>query len=208
MQTSSVSIIIGSIFLLILAVLNAITVDIVTPSFQRAEVLAATGSIVLLLLGILWLDVVPNKSTKVQLMGENGLFIKENIDDSSKNELAWGSHLILTATPASTILVYWEGKIILRRGIITSNKFIPGDICKRSSKTGKIISLVNTSMYPGSAEFDPIVKGLPSIIIYPLNSSGWVIVGGWSKRCFSKSDEQWIIGWSEKLKEHLIEKQT
>ena len=30
-----------------------------------------------------------------------------------------------------------------------------------------------------------------------------VVVGGWSKRCFSQSDERWLEGWSQRLKTSL-----
>ena len=115
------------------------------------------------------------------------------------NELGWGSHLLLTATPAATILIYCEDKILLRRGILGKGNFIPGDICSRAMHTKKMISLVNTSKFPGRSEFDPILYNLPAVIIYPLRDRGFVIVGGWSERCFTISDERWLVGWSQKL---------
>ena len=68
-------------------------------------------------------------------------------------------------------------------------------------KNNKLISLVNTKLFPGSSEFDSVLENLPSIIIYPLDQRGLVIVGGCSERCFSKSDEKWIVGWSKKIVE-------
>ena len=63
----------------------------------------------------------------------------------------------------------------------------------------KYISLVSTKFYPGKQEFDNIVKNLPSVIVFPIGNKGWIIIGGWSERCFTKSDELWIDGWAKKL---------
>ena len=135
----------------------------------------------------------------VTLQTQQYLFIEEKLNENIRKELAWGSHLILTATPAATLLVYWGNETILKRGLIRENRFHPGDICLRAKNTSKMISLVNTRMYPGRKEFDSILPNLPSVIIYSISNNGWVIVGGWSERCFSKSDEKWISGWSDKL---------
>jgi hypothetical protein len=29
------------------------------------------------------------------------------------------------------------------------------------------------------------------------------VIGGWSERCFSRSDERWLTGWAERLKTTL-----
>ena len=48
-------------------------------------------------------------------------------------------------------------------------------------------------------EFDSVLDNLPAIIVYPISNKGLTIVGGWSKRSFTNSDEKWISGWSDKL---------
>ena len=110
---------------------------------------------------------------------------------------------MLTATPAAVILVYWDKRVILQRGIVGDGQFVPGQICQQANSRGDLISLVNTSLFPGRVEFDPIINNLPAVMIYPLASCGWVILGGWSERCFSRSDELWLIGWSKRLKTQL-----
>lgn len=40
-------------------------------------------------------------------------------------------------------------------------------------------------------------------MVQPLGESGWVVIGGWSERCFSRSDERWLSGWAERLKTTL-----
>ena len=185
--------------MLLLTITNAIVSPSVTPSFQRAEVLASLTSIILIALSLIIKEAKVKDKNKVVLKGEQGLIINDKINDLLKNELAWGSHLILTATAACTILIYFNEDIILRRGMITQNKFIPGPICMRSSNTGDIISLVNTKMFPGRIEFDPILENLPSILVCPIAKKGYLIVGGCSERSFTKSDEIWIEGWAKKI---------
>ena len=115
------------------------------------------------------------------------------------DELAWGSQTILTSTAAASILINYKGKNILKRGIISPNDFILGEICERSLKDMKMISLVNTKFYPGKEEFDDFCPNLPSILIYPVNKDLIILIGGWSTRCFTKSDEKWIMNWINKL---------
>ncbi len=193
----------SGICVLMTSVVNAYTAEIITPSFQRAEVIAGISGVSLMLVAFLWTEVTPAPKVKADLTGHQGFELQTDLSVDLKNELAWGSHQILKATSASTILVYWDNKVLLKRGLIINKEFKPGDICKRASVKGKLVSLVNTSMFPGRKEFDTILDSLPSVIIYPMSSKGWVIVGGWTVRCFTNSDEIWISGWSERLKEKL-----
>ena len=105
----------------------------------------------------------------------------------------------MTATAASTILIYWDNKVILRRGLISTQSFKPGVICKKAIEQQRLISLVNTKLYPGRDEFDNILKELPSVIVYPISTKGITIIGGWSTRSFTNADEKWISGWSDKI---------
>ena len=46
-------------------------------------------------------------------------------------------------------------------------------------------------------------ENLPSILIQPLGRKGFIVIGGWSEKCFTRSDEKWIEGWSKRLFESL-----
>ncbi|KGG12428.1 MULTISPECIES: cofactor assembly of complex C subunit B [Prochlorococcus] len=188
----------GIIFSL-LNIANFFSISRITPSLQRSEVLSALASVIILLIGITWSEINPKKITREDLQGVEGFFLEKDLTTSQKLELAWGSQMLLTATAASTILIYWEGDTILRRGLISHIKFVPKDICLRAQREQLLVSLVNTRFYPGSSEFDPVLPNLPSVLIYPLAQNGFLIIGGWKARCFTKSDEKWIEGWSQKL---------
>ncbi len=191
-------IVIGSI-LFSLQLINFVSINQISPEIERAQVLAAISSIIILLIGFLFQSISPLSGEKVALKGENGFIYDQSIPKELLDELAWGSEAILTSTAAATILICNKGKNILKRGIVSKKNFIPKDICLRCLKESKLISLVNTKFYPGSEEFDDFCKDIPSILVIPVNKQCFILVGGWSSRCFTKSDEKWIINWSKKL---------
>ena len=197
-KISSLVIIFGG-FLLILSIINIATANQVNPTLVRAETISGIASIALITIGYLWTEIKPKQPTKATLNGKEGFELSNELTEYQRNELAWGSMQILTATAASTILIYWDNKVILRRGLISEKTFKPGEICKRSMDQKRLISLVNTELFPGREEFDSILNDLPAVIVYPLSNRGLTIVGGWSKRSFTNSDEKWISGWSDKL---------
>ena len=197
-KISNLVIVFGS-FLLILSITNIATANEVNPTLVRAETISGIASIALITIGYLWTEINPKQPSKASLNGKVGFELCNELTDDQRNELAWGSQQILTATAASTILIYWDNKVILRRGLISEKIFEPGEICKRSIDQNRLISLVNTELFPGRDEFDGVLSNLPAVIVYPLESRGLTIVGGWSKRSFTNSDEKWISGWSDKL---------
>ena len=197
------AVLICALLLLVLTVTNAGVAETVTPELQRAEVLAGMAAVGLMLVAVLWTRANPKSAEKVPLQGEHGLVISDQLDDLQKQELAWGSHMLLTATPAASVLVLWGEQVVLRRGLISQNSFQPGAITKRAMDRDQIISLVNTSLFPGRAEFDGMLPSLPAVMVCPMGQQGGVILGGWSPRCFSRSDERWLEGWAKRLRTRL-----
>ena len=191
-------IIIGAI-LFSLQLINFFSINQISPEIERAQVLAAISSIIIILIGLLFQRISPLSGEKVDLKGENGFIYDPTIPSILLNELAWGTETILTSTAAASILISNKGKNILKRGIISDRNFTPKDICLRCLKEKKFISLVNTKFYPGREEFDDFCKDIPSVLVIPINNQGFILVGGWSSKCFTKSDEKWIINWSKKL---------
>ena len=191
-------IIIGSI-LFFFQLGNFFSIDTISPELERAQVLAAISSILIVLIGFLFKQFNPILGERVELNGENKFIFDSEIPSDILDELAWGSEAILTSTAAATILIHNDGKNILRRGIISSEVFNPGESCFRSLKDMKLISLANTKFYPGRDEFFNFCPNVPSIIIAPINNKSFILIGGWSYKCFTKSDEKWINNWSKKL---------
>ena len=197
-KISNIVIVFG-VFLLLLSIVNIVTANQINPTIVRAETISGIASISLITIGYLWTEINPKLPEKAKLNGKEGFELYNKLTDDQRNELAWGSKQILTATAASTILIYWDSKVILRRGLISEKIFKPGEICKRSIEQSRLISLVNTELFPGRDEFNGVLNDLPAVIVCPLSNRGLTIVGGWSKRSFTNSDEKWISGWSDKL---------
>ena len=183
----------------IFQLINFISANEINPEIERAQILAAFASLTIILVGILFERINPKSGEKVLLKGDNKFVYDENIPKEILEELAWGSEAILTSTAAASILINYKGHNILRRGIVSQNEFNLGEICKRSLKEMKMISLVNTKFYPGKEEFDDFCPNLPSILIFPVKTDLIILIGGWSTRCFTKSDEKWIMNWIKKL---------
>ena len=191
-------ILIGTI-LFIFQIVNFFSIEIITPELERAQVLAAIASLIIILIGFLFKQFEPLAGEKASLKGENKFIFDKNIPNEVIDELAWGSEAILTSTAAAAILIHNDGVNILRRGITSSNEFSPGDTCLRSTKEMKLISLANTKFYPGRDEFSDFCSDIPSILVVPINAKAFILIGGWSAKCFTKSDEKWINNWSKKI---------
>ena len=193
------SLILVGVILFIFQIANFISIETITPELERAQVLAAIASLIIILIGFLFKQFQPIAGEKALLKGENMFLFDKNMPDEVIDELAWGSEAILTSTAAAAILIHNDGVNILRRGITSSNDFKPGETCLRSIKDMKLISLANTKFYPGRDEFFNFCAEIPSILVVPINSKAFILIGGWSAKCFTKSDEKWINNWSKKI---------
>ena len=196
-------IIIGSI-LFFFQLGNFFSIDSISPALERAQVLSALSSVIIVLIGFLFKQFNPNIEDRVELKGENKFIFDPDIPSDILDEFAWGSQAILTSTAAATMLIHKDGKNILRRGITCNEAFKPGETCLRAVKDMKLISLANTKFYPGRDEFFSFCPNVPSIIIIPINRKSFILIGGWSNRCFTKSDEKWINNWSKKLNDIFV----
>ena len=199
MNFNGKTLIIIGLILFSLQLVNFFSIDSISPALERAQVLSAISSVIIVLIGFLFKQFNPIMGERVELLGENKFIFDSEIPTDVLNELAWGSEAILTSTAAASILIHKNGKNILRRGITSNNNFKPGETCFKSLKDMKLISLANTKFYPGRDEFLNFCQNVPSILIIPINQKSFILIGGWSNRCFTKSDEKWINNWAKKV---------
>ena len=199
MQFNSKTIILIGTLLFLFQLANFFSTTSITPALERAQVLSAFSSLIIILIGFLFKQFNPNSGGKVELKGKNDFIFDADMPENVIDELAWGSETILTSTAAAAILIHKDGNNILKRGIISEDVFIPGNTCLRSIKDMKLISLANTKFYPGRDEFISFCPNVPSILIVPVNQKSFILLGGWSSKCFTKSDEAWIKNWAKKL---------
>ena len=193
---------------LLLTVVNQLTASLTDPALQRSSALAALASVGLMLVGVLWTRAVPLPPERALLQGDEGLLLRNDLPDELRLELLWGSRQLLKATPAAVVLVWWNDQVLLQRGLLSDAsrqlRFVPGAICRQAQQRQRRIVLVDVRHYPGRDEFEPLLEGLPSVLVQPLGPTGLLLLGGWSPRCFSSSDEAWVDGWASRLTDRWL----
>ncbi|HLO87263.1 MAG TPA: cofactor assembly of complex C subunit B [Nostocaceae cyanobacterium] len=183
-----------------LLLINRLLTPELTDSQARGDVLGVILSAVLILTGLIWQQVQPRSPDTVELIGEEGFFLADDLPEAVKTELAWASHLLLTNTVTRSLLVYHQGKVILRRGILSpKSEVTPGPILKRVLETKKPVYLVALKVYPGKIEFDYLPENTQGVICQPIGNQGVMILGANAPRSYTKQDENWISGIADKL---------
>jgi hypothetical protein len=185
-------------------VLNRFLTPSLTASQSRSDALAVIESAILILVTILWQEVQAKIPEAVVLEGTSGLEIEPSLTESLKTELAWASHTLLTNTATKVIIIWYNGKVLLKRGIYPQGQEMKlGAIALRVLKTAKPVYLVKLDLYPGKIEFDYLPANTQGLIIQPLGSQesnqGLMILGANAPRSYTKQDENWIEAIANKL---------
>lgn len=184
----------------VLLLINRLLTPELTNSQSRADALGVILSAVLILTGLLWQQFTPRSPDAVDLIGEQGFELAPDLPDEVKTELAWASHLLLTNTVTKAIVVFYGGKVLLRRGILGKQKEVkPGAILQRVLDKQKAVYLVNLTIYPGKIEFDYLPENTQGAIAQPIGDRGVLILGADAPRSYTKQDENWISGIADKL---------
>ncbi|MEM9088139.1 MAG: cofactor assembly of complex C subunit B [Cyanobacteria bacterium P01_F01_bin.53] len=190
--------------------LNRVMTPELTESQSRADALGVILGAVLILTGLLWQRIQPKPPEAVTLEGEEGFELLPDLPDEIKTELAWASHLLLTNTATRSVVVYYEGTTLLRRGVLpvergtayegaSDNVLVPGKIVQRVLDKQRPVYLVNLNIYPGRIEFDYLPKNTQGVICQPLGAQGVLILGANAPRSYTQQDEAWIAGIAEKI---------
>lgn len=190
----------------VLLLVNRMSTLELNNSQTRSDVLGVILSAVLILIGLLWQQFKTNLPEAVVLDGPEGLELLPDLPESLKIELAWASHLLLTNTATKTLVIYYQGQVILRRGILGPNPQVtPGPILQRSLNTQRPVYLVSLKIYPGRFEFDYLPSNTQGVICQPLGQQGIMILGANAPRSYTKQDENWIEGIASKLSKSLLD---
>lgn len=188
----------------VLLLINRLMTTQLTESQARSDVLGVILSAVSILIGLIWQQVQPRSPDAVILIGKEGMELATDLPDEVKTELAWASHLLLTNTVTKSLVVYYQEKVLLRRGVLGDNAQVtPGKILQRVLQTQKPIYLVNLNLYPGRIEFDFLPENTQGVICQPIGSQGVLILGANAPRSYTQQDENWIEGIADKLAETL-----
>jgi hypothetical protein len=192
-------IVVGSLGAVLLLINRLLTSEI-TDSQARTDALGVILSAVLILTGLIWQQVQPKTPDAVELIGEEGFVLAADLPENVKTELAWASHILLTNTVTRSLIVYYRGKVLLRRGILAAKSEVTlGPILKRVLDTQKPIYLVALKVYPGRIEFDYLPDNTQGVICQPIDKDGALILGANAPRSYTKQDENWIAGIADKL---------
>jgi putative methionine-R-sulfoxide reductase with GAF domain len=184
----------------ILLLTNRLLTPQLTDSQARSDAIGVIISAVLILTGLLWQQVQSRSPDAVDLIGEQGFELLPELPDEVKTELAWASHLLLTNTVTRSLVVVYQGKVLLRRGVLGKNPEVkPGAILQRVLEKQKPVYLVDLKVYPGRIEFDYFPENIQGVICQPLGENGALIVGSNVPRSYTKQDEKWIEGIADKL---------
>jgi hypothetical protein len=191
---------------LLLAVNRLLTPELVS-SQARSDVVGVILSALLILTGLLWQQIQSLPPDSVVLIGEEGFELLSELPEEVKTELAWASSLLLTNTVTKSIVVWYRGRVLLRRGILPANSQVKlSSILQRVLDKQKPIYLVDLKVYPGRIEFDYLPENTQGVICQPLGSYGVMVLGANAPRSYTKQDESWIEGISEKLADTLLKK--
>jgi hypothetical protein len=151
-------------------------------------------------MGLLWEQIQPQPPDRVDLIGEEGFELADDLPEPLQTELAWASQLLLTRTVTRSLLIYYGGRVILRRGILgPKNLESPGTIVQRVLDRQRPIYLVDLKLYPGRVEFDYLPENTQGIICQPLGDQGVLILGANAPRSYTEQDESWIEGIADKI---------
>lgn len=172
----------------------------VTEAQARSDALGVILSALLVLTGLLWQQVQPRSPEAVELKGESGFELVPDLPEAVQTELAWASHLLLTNTVTRSVVVFYGGRVLLRRGVLPpKSQVTPGAILQRAMERQKAIYLVELKLYPGRVEFDYLPENTQGVICQPLGDRGVLILGANAPRSYTKQDERWVEGIADKL---------
>lgn len=151
-------IIVGALGGMLLLVNRFLTPEL-TDSQARSDALGVLLSALLIFTGLLWQQVQPRSPEAVELIGKEGFELAPNLPETVRTELAWASLMLLTNSATCSVVVWHQGKVLLRRGILGVNPEVkPGAILQRVIEKQKPVYLVDLKLYPGRIEFDYLPK--------------------------------------------------
>lgn len=166
----------------------------------RSDALGIIACAILILTGLIWQQIQPRLPDSVELIGSEGFELESGLPDVAKAELAWASHLLLTNTVTRSLIVWYDGQVLLRRGILPAQREVTaGSILKRVLEKQKPIYLVALNVYPGRIEFDYLPENTQGVICQPIGTQGALILGANAPRSYTRQDEQWIAAIADKL---------
>ena len=174
-------------------------------SLGRADVVGSLMAVGLMVVGLNWTRVDPTAQRPLALTGEQGLQLAEGLAEGVREELGWGSQMLLLNTAAVAIHCIWKQRPLLSRGLLTGTPYQDGPLAQRVLSRQQRLYLVNLKLFPGCREFTYLPEGTPAVLLEPLGPQGLLVVAGAKPRCFNAADLGWMEGWCQRLRQRLEE---
>jgi hypothetical protein len=173
-----------------LLVINRFVTANPEPAQTRSDALGLALSAVLVLVGLLWQQVVPNPPEASPLSGSERY---EVTDERFDQDFILLKNCLLQQTRAASLLIWYQGEVLLRAGIFPeSSDFTPSTIGQRVMGTGKSIYLVDLNLFPGRIEFACLPEGTRALVCQAIGQKGILLVGSAYPRSFSPQELAWI----------------
>ncbi|NJK41826.1 MAG: cofactor assembly of complex C subunit B [Acaryochloridaceae cyanobacterium SU_2_1] len=188
----------------ILLLVNRLLTPALTNAQARSDAVGVIICAVLILTGLLWQRVQPRSPEAVLLVGDQGFELASDLPEALKIELAWASHSLLTNTVTQSLVIWHQGQVLLRRGILGPvNRVVPGPIVERVLQSGKPVYLVALKLYPGRLEFNYLPENTQGVICQPIGNQGVLVLGANVPRSYTQQDEAWVAAIAHKLDHSL-----
>lgn len=178
-------------------------------SQSRSDALGVILSALLILTGLLWQQIQPLPPKSVEMEGIQGLEILPELPEALQLELGWATSTLLKVSPARSVVIWCDGQIVMRRGILSEQDFapgtsvLPGSILKRVLSKQKSVYLVDLKLFPARAEFGYIPSNSQALLCQPMGKRAALILAADTPRSFTPRDEAWIEAIAQKLERSL-----
>ena len=171
---------------------------------SRADLLAVAATMGLILDGLSQVDVETRESEVVQLRGERGRGVSSSLSDDDASAARWAARAIRTIESVKTVVLYHDGKTILREGVLGSSRDVDANSPTFSAALRASVETYAPDLQavPARVDFGCLPKNAQSALIQPF-ARGGVVVACDRKRALSPRDVAKIQVVARRLGERL-----
>ena len=171
---------------------------------SRADLLAVAATMGLILDGLSQVDVETRESEVVQLRGERGRGVASSLSDDDARTARWAAKAIRTIESVKTVVLYHDGKTILREGVLGSSRDVDANSPTFSAALRASVETYAPDLQavPARVDFGCLPKNAQAALIQPF-SRGGVVVACDRKRALSPRDVAKIRVVARRLGERL-----
>ena len=171
---------------------------------SRADLLAVAATMGLILDGLSQVDVEMRESEVVQLRGERGRGVASSLSDDDAKSARWAAKAIRTIESVKTVVLYHDGKTILREGVLGSSRDVDAASPTFSAALRTTVETYAPDLQavPARVDFGCLPKNAQAALIQPF-SRGGVVVACDRKRALSPRDVAKIRVVARRLGERL-----